>query len=54
MQQLDGVRRFEDPRYAELSLQMRNGAQAGEVFDELLGRGEIVISKSKGEDELVY
>lgn len=49
VQQLDGVRRFEDPRYAELSLQMRSGAQAGEVFDELLGRGEIVIHASDAE-----
>jgi ATP-dependent exoDNAse (exonuclease V) alpha subunit len=48
-QQLDGVRRFEDPRYAQLSLQMRSGAQAGEVFDELLGRGEIVIHASDAE-----
>lgn len=49
VQQLDGVRRFEDPRYAQLSLQMRSGAQAGEVFDELLGRGEIVIHASDAE-----
>lgn len=49
LQQLDGVRRFRDPRYAELSLQMRSGAQAGEVFDELLGRGEIVIHASDAE-----
>ena len=49
VRQLDGVRRFQDPRYAELSLQMRSGAQAGEVFDELLGRGEIVIHPSDAE-----
>jgi conjugative relaxase-like TrwC/TraI family protein len=49
VQQLDGVRRFKDPRYAQLSLQMRSGAQAGEVFDELLGRGEIVIHASDAE-----
>lgn len=46
VQQLDGVRRFKDPRCAELSLQMRSGAQAREVLDELLGRGEIVIHAS--------
>lgn len=46
VQQLDGVRRFTDPRYAELSLQMRSGEQPGEVFDELLARGEIVIHAS--------
>jgi ATP-dependent exoDNAse (exonuclease V) alpha subunit len=46
VQQLDGVRRFTEPRYAELSLQMRTGAAPGEVFDELLARGEIVIHGS--------
>lgn len=46
VQQLDGVRRFKDRRYAELSLQMRSGAEPGEVFDELLARGEIVIHAS--------
>lgn len=46
VQQLDGVRRFKDPRYAELSLQMRSGAEPGEVFDELVARGEIVIHAS--------
>ncbi|CAI9410026.1 ATP-dependent RecD-like DNA helicase [Nocardioides sp. T2.26MG-1] len=49
MQQLDRVRRFKDPHYAELSLQMRSGVQAGEVFDELFGRGEIVIHASDAE-----
>jgi hypothetical protein len=46
VQQLDGVRRFKDPRYAELSLRMRSGAEPGEVFDELVARGEIVIHAS--------
>lgn len=46
VQQLDGVRRFKDPRYAELSLRMRTGARLGEVFDELLARKEIVIHTS--------
>ena len=46
VQQLDGVRRFKDPRYAELSVRMRTGTAPGEVFDELLARGEIVIHGS--------
>ncbi|GAC1383048.1 MAG: hypothetical protein NVSMB48_15260 [Marmoricola sp.] len=46
VQQLDGVRRFTDTRYAKLSLRMRTGAGAGEVFDELLARREIVIHGS--------
>ncbi|MFC5728888.1 MULTISPECIES: MobF family relaxase [Nocardioides] len=46
VQQLNGVRRFSDPCYAELSLRMRNGAGAGKVFDELLARREIVIHAS--------
>lgn len=52
VQQLDGVRRFEDPRYAELSLRMRKGDGPGEVFDELLARGEIVIHASDVERTL--
>ena len=46
VQQLDGVRRFKDLRYAELSVRMRTGTAPGEVFDELLARGEIVIHGS--------
>jgi exodeoxyribonuclease V alpha subunit len=46
VQQLDGVRRFKDPRYAELSVRMRTVAAPGEVFDDLLARGEIVIHES--------
>ena len=46
VQQIDGVHRFKDPRYAELSLRMRTGAGQGEVFDELLARREIVIHGS--------
>ncbi|MGH2908006.1 MAG: MobF family relaxase, partial [Solirubrobacteraceae bacterium] len=46
VQHLDGVRRFEDPRYAELSLRMRTGTESGEVFDELVARGEVVIHAS--------
>lgn len=44
--QLGTVRRFTDPAYAELSLRMRRGEKPGEVFDELLRRGEIVIHAS--------
>ena len=44
--QLDRVRRFTDPAYAELSLQMRRGEKPREVFDELLRRGEIVVHAS--------
>ena len=44
--ELDRVRRFTDPAYAELSLQMRRGEKPGEVFDELLRRGEIVVHAS--------
>ncbi len=44
--QLDTVRRFADPAYAELSLQIRRGEKPVEVFDELLRRGEIVIHAS--------
>jgi exodeoxyribonuclease V alpha subunit len=44
--QLDTVRRFADPAYAELSLQMRRGEKPDEVFDELLQRGEVIIHAS--------
>jgi hypothetical protein len=44
--QLDRVRRFTDPAYAALSLRMRTGEKPGEVFDELLRRGEIVVHAS--------
>lgn len=43
---LDAVRRFTDPDYARLSLRMRTGEKPGEVFDELLRRGELVIHAS--------
>ncbi|MFI5623336.1 MobF family relaxase [Nocardioides sp. NPDC051685] len=46
---MDGVRRFTDPRYARLTLQMRRGEAPGEVFDELAGRGEIVVHASEVE-----
>ena len=50
---LDGVRRFADPAYADLSMRMRHGTLPGEVFDELLRRGEIVIHASEVERQQV-
>lgn len=47
--ELEGVRRFVDPEYADLSLQMRRGERAGEVFDELVGRGLVVVHASEVE-----
>ncbi|WP_447926037.1 MobF family relaxase [Georgenia muralis] len=44
--QLDTVRRFADPVYAELSLRMRTGERPGDVFDELVRRGDVVIHAS--------
>jgi exodeoxyribonuclease V alpha subunit len=46
---LDGVRRFADPAYAELSLRMRHATRPGEVFDQLARRGQIVIHASEVE-----
>ncbi len=46
---LEGVRRFADPAYADLSLRMRRAEQPGEVFDELARRGEIVVHASEVE-----
>ncbi len=43
---LDGVHRFVDPDYATLSLRMRRGEAPGEVFDELLARGHVVVHAS--------
>ncbi|WP_290512255.1 MobF family relaxase [Aeromicrobium sp.] len=40
---LDAVHRFSDPDYADLTLKMRTGREAGEVFDKLYERGDIVI-----------
>ncbi len=44
--ELDQVRRFAGPAYAALSLRMRYGEKPGEVFDELMHRGEIVVHAS--------
>ena len=46
---LDSVRRFADPDYAELSLRMRAGQRPEAVFDRLFARGEIVVHASEVE-----
>ena len=46
---LEGVRRFTDPGYATLSLRMRRGEAPGEIFDELLARGQVVVHASEVE-----
>ena len=43
---LDVVHRFTDPTYADLSLRMRDGHDAEDVFDQLLARGEIIVHSS--------
>jgi len=47
--ELESVHRFSDPAYADLSLLMRTGERSGEVFDELLERGQIVLHASEVE-----
>ncbi len=47
--ELESVHRFTDPAYADLSLLMRTGERSGEVFDELLERGQIVLHASEVE-----
>jgi conjugative relaxase-like TrwC/TraI family protein len=46
---LETVHRFTDPDYARLSMLMRTGERAGEVFDALLERGHIAIHPSEPE-----
>ncbi|MEO8518347.1 MAG: MobF family relaxase [Dermatophilaceae bacterium] len=48
---LEGVHRFGDPAYAQLSLSMRTGApdSPGVVFDELAARGQIRIYPTEAE-----
>jgi conjugative relaxase-like TrwC/TraI family protein len=50
---LEEVRRFADPVYADLSLRMRGAEQPGEVFDELVRRGQIVVHASEVERQQV-
>ena len=40
---LDQIHRFADPDYAQLSLEMRTGRNPEAVFDQLVGRGQIVL-----------
>jgi exodeoxyribonuclease V alpha subunit len=47
--ELQGLRRFNDPAYATLSLRMRQGDDPGAMFDELVLRGEIVVHASEVE-----
>jgi exodeoxyribonuclease V alpha subunit len=47
--ELESVHRFSDPVYADLSLLMRTGERPGEVFDQLLQRGQIVLHASEVE-----
>lgn len=46
---LNEVHRFADPEYAELSLRMRDGRNAEDVFDRLVERGQIVVHGSETE-----
>jgi exodeoxyribonuclease V alpha subunit len=46
---LETVHRFRDPAYAALTLQMRRGERSGEVFDELVSRGQIVVHRTEVE-----
>nr|WP_211350976.1 MobF family relaxase [Nocardioides plantarum] len=43
---LETVHRFADPNYAHLTLEMRTGQNAAEVFEALLARGDIQIHPS--------
>jgi ATP-dependent exoDNAse (exonuclease V) alpha subunit len=47
--ELDTVHRFADPEYADLTLLMRTGHRAGEVFDALVERGQIVVHPTEVE-----
>ena len=47
--ELETVHRFTDPEYADLTLLMRTGQRAGEVFDELHARGLINIHPTEVE-----
>jgi exodeoxyribonuclease V alpha subunit len=44
--ELESVHRFTDETYADLSLLMRTGQRAGDVFDALLARGQVVVHAS--------
>ena len=46
---LDVVHRFTDPQYAELSLAMRTGVRAGDVFDALVSRDQVRLYPTEAE-----
>ena len=46
---LDVVHRFTDPEYADLSLAMRTGVRAGEVFDALVARDQVRLYPTEAE-----
>jgi len=46
---LNAVHRFTDPQYADLSLAMRTGVRAAEVFDTLLQRGHLRLYPTEAE-----
>ena len=46
---LDVVHRFTDPQYADLSLAMRTGVRAGEVFDALVEAYQVRLYPSEAE-----
>ena len=46
---LDGVRRFAEPAYGDLSLRMRRATGPSGVFDVLVARGQIVVHASEVE-----
>ncbi len=46
---LDVVHRFTDPQYAELSLAMRTGVRASEVFDTLVERDQVRLYPTEAE-----
>jgi conjugative relaxase-like TrwC/TraI family protein len=46
---LDVVHRFAEPAYAEISLAMRRGVHAEEIFDQLVARGQISLHPTEVE-----
>lgn len=46
---LSEVHRFADPEYASLSLRMREGRDAEDLFDRLVERGQVVVHASDAE-----
>ena len=44
---LDTVHRFADPDYVQLSLAMRSGRNPEAVFDQLVGRGQLILHENE-------